>query len=877
MRLLCTSYVLFALAVFVLADLSVDLVEQCCVKGSEWASATRVACPAIPDQLLEEKNLNKDDMETCKSLANICCMQTYRHEQCEIGRDISLETSTCSNIKVVRGNTEVYTHQRECCQCCELGSLAASTSKNCDLFQLSGAICNRSSDCCDAFYSCCNRSSSGVESTTQPPIITTTAAPDVTPVHSPDGICIRFSSALCEHFCHDAPDRPNKFRCSCRGGFELAANQRNCIESEREPTCETDDRCSANAECYMRLGTPVCRCVSRGYQLSGSYQCQDVNECSQGLHNCTSSQECVNTDGAFQCNDPVCRSSERFNSSAGKCVSDRPTGSGSCSAGYIYVHDRGVCVTARPQDSTCPTGYAHNVIDNLCEDIDECATGWNDCSDAQRCENTIGWYSCKRRISCGTGYSLQGSSQTCIDINECDLGTDNCGPAFTCLNVAGSFRCEYKTCPPGQRLNIATGECEGAASCERGFVWAEYTRRCEDVNECLNETPCLPSESCVNTEGSYRCVGSSKPTCYNGFALNIEGTACEDINECERGIHNCLSRGHCTNTQGSFRCRCDNGYALNSVSNTCQDINECSRAVGQFCNPTNSQCVNTPGSFYCKCKEGFEAIANGRACKDKNECSIPNICEHTCHNVWGSFQCRCRAGYRLAEDKRSCTDINECELAPSRGRVCNGFCENTPGSFRCTCPAGYRLSDSGRECIDIDECSEGLAGCSGVDSVCTNTRGSFKCQIVECPRYFTTATDSSSRFNQDGVICYKNCPITPSTSPECFLNTTSIISYHFLQLPTITDSEVLPMDLFTLTSSSNIFYPNVIFRISSGNWSGKFKLIRKDLYTGLLQLIEPVEGPKEFVLHLTMEVSNLNNAVVSSQRAIVNIVVSQQE
>lgn len=67
------------------------------------------------------------------------------------------------------------------------------------------------------------------KATTTP--IPTTVAPYEEPVHEAGGICARFSSALCEHYCHDAPDRPNRFRCTCRRGYELAANQRNCYES----------------------------------------------------------------------------------------------------------------------------------------------------------------------------------------------------------------------------------------------------------------------------------------------------------------------------------------------------------------------------------------------------------------------------------------------------------------------------------------------------------------------------------------------------------------------------------------------------------------------------------------------------------------------
>lgn len=77
-----------------------------------------------------------------------------------------------------------------------------------------------------------NRVTRPASTTTRQPSITGPAVTQdprgVPPTHQPNGICARFSSALCEHYCHDAPSRPNKFRCTCWRGFELAANQRNC-------------------------------------------------------------------------------------------------------------------------------------------------------------------------------------------------------------------------------------------------------------------------------------------------------------------------------------------------------------------------------------------------------------------------------------------------------------------------------------------------------------------------------------------------------------------------------------------------------------------------------------------------------------------------
>lgn len=47
-----------------------------------------------------------------------------------------------------------------------------------------------------------------------------------------------------------------------------------------------------------------------------------------------------------------------------------------------------------------------------------------------------------------------------------------------------------------------------------------------DVNECLFDPPCLSSERCVNTEGSYTCNSQSRLRCYNGYEVDARGTTC---------------------------------------------------------------------------------------------------------------------------------------------------------------------------------------------------------------------------------------------------------------------------------------------------------------------------------------------------------------
>lgn len=87
------------------------------------------------------------------------------------------------------------------------------------------------------------------------------------------------------------------------------------------------------------------------------------------------------------------------------------------------------------------------IIYFLITDINECQIGTHDCTEVQRCDNTLGSYICSRIIGCGTGYTFNYGSGICEDDNECALGTHNChslGADFKCVNLFGTYRCEPK-------------------------------------------------------------------------------------------------------------------------------------------------------------------------------------------------------------------------------------------------------------------------------------------------------------------------------------------------------------------------------------------------------------------------------------------------
>ena len=81
----------------------------------------------------------------------------------------------------------------------------------------------------------------------------------------------------------------------------------------------------------------------------------DIDECSEGIHQCA--QNCLNTPESYIC--------------------------------------------------SCDDGYTLNIDGHNCTDIDECALNTDGC--AHHCQNTVDSYNC----SCNSGYRLSADQHTC--------------------------------------------------------------------------------------------------------------------------------------------------------------------------------------------------------------------------------------------------------------------------------------------------------------------------------------------------------------------------------------------------------------------------------------------------------------------------------
>ncbi|XP_078367586.1 uncharacterized protein LOC144651502 isoform X2 [Oculina patagonica] len=228
--------------------------------------------------------------------------------------------------------------------------------------------------------------------------------------------------------------------------------------------------CDVNANCTNTVGSYNCTC-KEGYAGDGR-SCSDIDECSNGSHNCDVNANCTNTVGSHEC--------------------------------------------------TCKEGFAGD--GRSCSDINECSNGSHNCDVNANCTNTVGSYNC----TCNEGYA--GDGRSCSDIDECGKGSHECDVNANCTNTVGSYNC----------------------TCKEGY--AGDGRSCSDIDECSNDShDCDVNANCTNTVGSHEC------TCKEGFAGN--GRSCSDIDECSNGSHDCNVNANCTNTVGSHNCTCKEGYA----------------------------------------------------------------------------------------------------------------------------------------------------------------------------------------------------------------------------------------------------------------------------------------------------------------------------
>jgi len=530
-----------------------------------------------------------------------------------------------------------------------------------------------------------------------------------------------------------------------------------CTESCTDPL---GDECESGFRCRRpdREEGLVCVCTDPGGcegDVPGG-DCTFASECDDGV-DCTDDRcdenECSHVVQPFLCS--AGSSCDAYDG----CVENPP-----CSEDFECSTDGDDCrFNGRCEPSAGRCEY--DFIDSDGDSSFPIECGGDDCNDFDFTVNRGATEVCDGTDNDCDGVVDDGAEQVCN--GACSFDGCGCSPPLTdCGSSSGFDSCVDLNNDPFN-CGGCGAVCGGGLSCVGGF--------CTDQDLCFDPNICPPNSTCANASGRREC------RCNAGFEPNAPSTECIDVDECNRGLHNCGSNNSCINLFGGFECLCPRGFQ--DLGFGCIDINECSN--GFSCG--NGFCSNTIGSFDCICNAGFAPDPMIRVCQLVDECQAGLLddfrwCNGGCRHL-PSDPDHCGSCNRTCFDRSFCDD-GRCECESNSLTYCGTSCINTKNNAQhcgecnnrcpagaacvngdCSCPMG-QVNCFG-ECVTLgtlDHCQSCNDAC-GVGASCTESGCACPASTpLVCDGYCVNPDEDEANCGE----CYRYCPENATcTAGEC--------------------------------------------------------------------------------------------------------------
>ncbi|KAI1731698.1 EGF domain-containing protein [Ditylenchus destructor] len=357
----------------------------------------------------------------------------------------------------------------------------------------------------------------------------------------PDAVC---TNSMGSYSCRCRPGYTGDgFQCRDVDECNTSSNGYSTAGVQRSP-------CHPQAECINLLGSYTCKCpdgwAGNGYNQcinsAETKQCEDVDECDEGRHNCDLSlTSCINTVGGH-----ICRCLPGYEGGDDGICTDIDE----CQRNIAGCHQNANCINKIAGfQCQCAVGFTGNGRD--CVAIGEgerkpangCQQEWTDMCKTQNKTCHIDDEEMPQCGSCIFGYQpMNGKCQPISELGNCaEPSKNNCNENAECIDIN-----------PGNHF----------CACKVGFIGDGL--RCDDVDECSIPGLCDPNAICINLKGTFECICKADYK-GDGFKCKPEDNATLSgggHTDCRKSARVCHPNAQCLS---SGLCKCIDGFEGDGV------------------------------------------------------------------------------------------------------------------------------------------------------------------------------------------------------------------------------------------------------------------------------------------------------------------------